>query len=167
MGYYLALPFLIIVTALQSSLVPQFRLFSGQPDFVLLLVVSWAIRARLEEALFWAFLGGIMQDLLSITPLGTSSIGLILIVFLIDLIRKQVYQMNLLLIVGFVLGASILQQLIVTLVLALTGRGNYDLFDVLRYVLLPEIFYNLVLLIPVYIVVRLIQRRIYPHDFTA
>lgn len=167
MGYYLAIPLLVIVTALQSSLVPQFRLFSGQPDFVLLIVIGWAVRARLEEAVFWAFAGGIMQDLLSIAPLGTSSMVLISMVFMIDLVRKQVYQVNLLLVIGFVLAATILQQLTVTLILALTGRGSYALFDVLSYVLLPQIFYNLVLLLPVYLIVRLIQRRIYPTDFTA
>lgn len=161
MGYYLALPILLVVVSLQSSVIPHFRIFSGQPDFVLLLVILWSVHAPLEEALFWAFSGGMMQDLLSITPVGTSIITPVVIIFALHSLRGQVYRTNLLFVIGFVIAASLLKQAVVFVVLHLIGRG-YGIVEVVRYVMLPELFANLLLLLPVYIIIRLIQRRIYP-----
>ncbi len=161
MGYYLALPILIVLASLQSSVIPHFRTFSGQPDLVLLLILVWAIHAPLEEALFWAFAGGLMQDLLSITPLGTSVITPVVIIFAIHALRGQVYRTNLLFAIGFVMAGLLLKQGVIFIVLHLIGNG-YDVLDIARYVALPEVFLTLLLLLPVYFIVRLIQRRIYP-----
>lgn len=159
MGYYLALPILAIAAALQSSVMPQFRLFSGQVDMVLLLVLTWAVHTELEEGLFWAFAGGIMQDLLSITPVGTSCVGMVAMVFALDYFRRQLFRVSLVTLTGVVLVGTVLQQTMVFIVLLITGRG-YDVIDILRVVLLPELFLNLILLLPVYLVVRFGQRLI-------
>jgi rod shape-determining protein MreD len=161
MGYYLALPVLMILASLQSSIMPHFRNLSGQPDLVLLLIIVWAVHAPLEEALFWAFVGGLMQDLLSILPMGTSVMAPVLIIFALHGLRGQVYRTNLLFVIGFVIAGILLKQGVIFVVLHLIGNG-YDVFDVARYVTLPELFMTLLLLLPVYLVVRLIQRRIYP-----
>lgn len=163
MGYYLALPILMIVASLQSSVMPHFRILSGQPDLILLLIVLWAVHAPLEEALFWAFSGGLMQDLLSITPLGTSVITPVIIIFVIHTLRGQVYRTNLLFVIGFVIAGILLKQGVLFVVLHLMGNG-YDVLDIVRYVMLPELFMTLLLLLPIYGVIRLIQRRLYPPD---
>jgi rod shape-determining protein MreD len=165
MGYYICIPILAVAAALQSSVVPQFRLYSGQLDLVLLLVITWAVQAELEEGLFWAFTGGIMQDLLSITPLGTSSIGMVTIVFGLDFLRRRLFRINLIWLTGTVILGTILQQTVIYLTLLIQG-SSYDIIEVLRYVLLPGLFFNLVLLLPVYLVVRLFQRRIYRNRIT-
>ncbi|MCU0512276.1 MAG: rod shape-determining protein MreD [Anaerolineae bacterium] len=166
MGYYVAIPLLALAAALQSSIIPDFRLLSGQVDLVFLLVIAWGMRAPLEEGLFWAFVGGILQDLLSITPTGASSIGLVLLIFLIDYLRRQLFRVSLLLLIALVIGGTILQQGIIYTALLLTGN-RYDVLEMLRSVLLPEIFLNLVLMLPVYLVVRLLQRRVAPPPLTA
>jgi rod shape-determining protein MreD len=165
MGYYICIPILALAAALQSSVVPQFRLYSGQVDVVLLLVITWAVHAELEEGLFWAFTGGILQDLLSITPLGTSSIGMVTIVFGLDFLRRRLFRINLIWLTGTVILGTVLQQTVIYLALLIQG-SSYDIIEVLRYVLLPGLFFNLVLLLPVYLVVRLFQRRIYRNRIT-
>lgn len=165
MGYYLCIPILAIAAALQSSVIPHFRLFDGQLDLVFVLVMTWAVNAELEEGIFWAFIGGILQDLLSITPLGTSSAGMIVVVFALDFLRRQLFRVNLIWMTVVNMAGTFLKLSIIYLVLLFDGHG-YDVLDLLRLVILPGLFFNLVLMLPVYLVVRLIQRRIYRNRIT-
>lgn len=139
MGYFLALPFLALAAALQSSVLPYLRLYSGQPGLVLLLVLCWGLHAPLEEALFWAFVGGLLQDTLSIVPLGTSVVPLVLVLFAAEAVRRQLAQVTFITLTGMVAAATILNQVVVMIVLALIGAPR-DAGEVIVYVLLPEIF---------------------------
>ena len=165
MGYYLAIPLLAIAASLEASVLPYLRLYSGQPAIVLLLVLCWGLHAPLEEALFWAFVGGIFHDLLSITPLGTSTIALVIVLFGVEVIRKQVYRVSIITLMGMVLTSTVLHEVIVFIVLAVIGAPR-DLAEVLPYVLVPEIFYNLILMLPIYVILRFIQRRIHKPELS-
>lgn len=159
MGFYLAIPVLGLVAALQSSVLADLRLVSGRPDFVLLLIVAWGIRGRLEEGIFWAFVGGIIQDLLSVQPLGISVVVPLIIVFIANGIARQLYQVNLLLILGLTIAATIGQQIMRGIGLMLVGLTP-DWIDIIRYALLPTLALHLVLILPVYALVRGVQNRI-------
>lgn len=160
MGYYLAIPILLLAVAVQSSLLPQFRVYSGQPDLVLLLVLAWSVHADLEEGLLWAFFGGISQDLMSFLPLGSSTMGLVIGVFTIYWVRRQIFKLNIIVVVAIVMIMVVLQQIIQLGVLTLIG-WDLGLISVIRYAMIPSFLYNLALFVPVYVVLRLIQRRIY------
>ena len=166
MGYYIVIPLLALAAALESSVLPYLRLYSGQPGLVLMLVLCWGLRAPLEEALFWAFIGGIFQDLLSITPIGTSTIAMVIVLFGVEVIRKQVYRVSIVTLTGMVLAGTVLKQIVVFIVLALIGAPR-DLGEVLPYVLMPEIFYNLILMLPLYVILRFVQRRIRKPELTV
>lgn len=159
MGNYLSIVILALAAAFQASIGPQIRLLGGEPDVVFLVVLSWSVNARLEEAVLWAFVGGIMQNLLSAAPLGASSMGMILVIFAVDAIRQQVYRIGLPLLILFVLVGSFVQQVVLMVILALTGF-EIRWLDNLGYVVLPTIAYNLVFIGPIYWFVRRIQRRL-------
>lgn len=149
----------IIVGALQATIVPQIRLLGGGPDLIFLMVLAWSINADLEDGIIWAFVGGIAQDLQSLAPIGTSSLGLLILVFAISGLGRQVYRIGLILLIGLVLFGTLFHQLILIAVLWLTGH-HIDFFTDLAYVVAPTIFYNLLLILPVYWFVRRIQHRI-------
>ena len=109
--------------------------------------------------LFWAVIGGILQDLLSQAPLGTSSLSLVIIAFVANSVRRQVYSVNIVMLLGLVLVGTILFQVTSLLILALFGMP-YGLIEMIRNVLIPTLFYNLLLIFPVYFIVRWIQRRL-------
>ncbi len=159
MGYYLSLPVLALAAALQSTLIPQLRIADGQPDLVLLLVLSWSFRARLEEGLTWAFIGGLLQDLLSLTPLGTSSLTLIVISYSAHTIGQQLYSLNPLAIIILGMFSTLAKYSVSVLLFVLIGLRP-DLLSSIRYVLMPTLLYNLLLLLPVYGLVRFIQVRL-------
>jgi rod shape-determining protein MreD len=163
MSAFLSIPILAIAAALQASFVPQVRLLGGGPDLVLLLVLSWSINSSLREAVTWAFVGGIMLDLLSYNPTGTSSAGLLIIVFAISGLGQRVHHIGFMMIIGLVLFGTLLQQITIMLILALTGYP-IDLITGLTYVAAPTILYDLILIWPIYWFVRRTQKRTYRRD---
>ena len=117
MGSSLSLPILALAAVLQASIIPQFSILGGRPDLVFLLVISWALNAPLEQGIIWAFVGGILQDLMSAAPTGTSVVGMVLIVFILDIFRQQVYRVGVLTILWVTLVGTVVQQILVIVVL--------------------------------------------------
>ncbi|PJF26505.1 MAG: rod shape-determining protein MreD [Phototrophicales bacterium] len=138
-----------LAAALGSTFMPQIRIFGGMPDLVLLLVLSLAIFNPLERAVTWALIGGIFQDMLSITPLGASAIGLVLMVFLVDWVRGQVFRVGLLTLLGLAIIGTAAQKTILLIVSALVGFPIRPI-ETAVYVILPTIIYNVIFLFPVY-----------------
>lgn len=78
---------------LQSTLFPA--------NFLLILTVLCAINTTLREGFFWAFVAGIIRDLTTGTPLGLTSLFLLLLVFLLSLYGRKFKLNNLLYILPF------------------------------------------------------------------
>lgn len=159
MGYYVGVVALVLAAALQPSVLPAVRIFGGQPDFVLLMVLAWSVHAPLEESIFWAFVGGVALDSLSLAPLGTSAVALLLMVFAIHTLARRVYSFSLFFLLFFVALGTLVQHLMLYSVLTLTGYAP-DFVSTAQYFTLPTLGYNLVLAVPVYWVLRRIQKRI-------
>lgn len=159
MGGYLSLPILFIAVVLQSTFVPQVRILGGQPDLTFLLVMAWAVHAPFRESIAWAMVGGIMQDLMSAAPTGTSALGMVLLIYALDRVREQLVGVGLLTLIAFVLLGTLVQQLVFQGVLVLSGFSVRPL-STLTNNTLPSMAYNLILMIPVYWIIRRIQRRL-------
>jgi rod shape-determining protein MreD len=165
MGTFLSLPILILAAALQVAVGPQISIFGGRPDFVFLLVIAWALNGALEPSITWALVGGVCKDLLSAAPLGTSALGLVVIVFLLNALRSQFYTVGFFtLIWATVLGTFFVQALtLVILILSGFGPASTGLSIVgiigQEFVsnLLPTLFYHLTAIVPVYLIVRRLQ----------
>jgi len=168
MGSFLSLPIMMLAAALQVTVMPQISFLGGRPDLVLLVVGSWALNSTLEQAVLWAFVGGICKDLLSAAPIGTSIIGLILIIFAIHAVREQLFSVGVFTLIWVSLIGTIIQEFSVLLILLLTGfqpefasqLGYGIIIDQFRLFIVPTIVYNLIGIIPVYVIVRTIQRTV-------
>src|SRR6185436_7206624 len=116
MGNFLSIPIMMLVAALQVTVMPQISFLGGRPDLVLLVVVSWALNSSLEQAVLWAFAGGICRDLLSAAPIGTSVIGLILIIFAIHAVRGQLFSVGIFTLIWVSLIGTVIQEFSVLIV---------------------------------------------------
>lgn len=174
MGRYLSIPVLGLSAALSASIIPHAITFlvslmgsfipmleqtRGQLSLVMLFVLCWSVRAELAESLIWALVGGLAVDLLSILPLGATSIVFILFAFFINSVARQLFRVRVLFLVAVTPVATVVLTLYTAFALTLTGL-NYDMLSILRLVLAPTILYNLAAVVPVYAVVRLMQRRL-------
>ncbi|MBC8099750.1 MAG: rod shape-determining protein MreD [Armatimonadetes bacterium] len=157
MGIYLAFPILALAAALQATLIPQISIGGVGPDLVLLLVVAWSVNTELPQGISWALIGGIMLDLLSALPAGTSSIPLVLMVFVISGIGARFYQLGWLWLLALTLGGTLFQQAVMLLLMLLLGYRVNWITDIVA-IAVPTLAYNLGLVLPVYWWVRRVQR---------
>lgn len=168
MGNFLSLPILLIAAILQVTALPQISILGGRPNLVLLIIVAWSLNSTLEQAVTWAFVGGISKDLMSAAPIGTSLIGLILIVFAIHAVRQQLFSVGLFTLIWVTIIGTIIAEFSVLIVLLMGGfqpqfasqLGYGVLIDQFRLFIVPTIVYNLIGIIPVYLLMRAIQRAV-------
>ena len=175
MGRYLSLLILAAAAALSTTLLPQILALAvtlagnftsvlsntrGQINLVMLVVLAWSIRADLSSAFIWAFVGGILIDLFSILPLGTSSAALLLVAYFANGVARQVYRVRIFTILAMTFLATVFIYAFSFAALLLLGN-TYDPLMQLRLVLIPSLLYNLVVSVPVYALVRLVQRRVW------
>jgi rod shape-determining protein MreD len=160
MGYFLALPILAVCVILQNSWLTDFRLLDGQPELVLMAVLAWAWHAEQNEAVFWAFVGGIFQDVLNpIVPTGTTVIAMLVMVFVIKAVERNFYQVSIFTLIGFVAVGALLGHIILLIVLSAQGL-NLPLADYFLNYSVPCIAFNLIGTFPSYFVLRRIQNRL-------
>ena len=81
MSLYLAVPMLTLIALLQNAWLSRINLFGSRPDLMLLVVLGWTIVRGVNEGVVWAFVGGLMIDLLSGGPLGATILALLAVAF--------------------------------------------------------------------------------------
>jgi rod shape-determining protein MreD len=81
---YIAIPLFLLLTVLQTAVLPYFPLYGVVVQIPLLIVISWALLHGLEEGLVWAFVAGLCVDLFSIGPFGATALAYITAVLVIS-----------------------------------------------------------------------------------
>ena len=149
MGRYVGIPLVIVAALLNATVMVEFRIGNGAPDLVLLLVVSWALLTDGREAMFWAVVGGVMQDMFSVAPLGTSSLGLVIVAFTADFAFGNISRGNLLIPPLVALGGTVVCH--IGLLAVLSAVGYAVPFGIaITNVTIPAMIYNAILIIPVF-----------------
>lgn len=167
MGNYIGLLILAVSAVLQASLLPFLTYGAGTPNFVFLFVLAWSINADLRQSVTWALMGGIVLDLLSALPLGTSALGLLLLVSTVSGLGERVYRVGVLWLAGLVLAGTLFFEVYRLLavfayraigILPQDAGAAIDIVSDFTTVVLPTIVYNFILIWFVYFAVRRIQR---------
>jgi len=161
MNPYLAVPFLLLVSLLQSTLAPRLQVGAAWPDFLLLMVMSWALVQRVDEAIVWASIGGLGVDLMSGGPFGASALGLIAAALLAGAMSGGVFRGRTALPLVTALAATLTFHGVYVLTMLLTGQ-RVDLIDALFRIVLPAAVYNAALSLIVFRVMAGIDQRIRP-----
>jgi rod shape-determining protein MreD len=71
----------IVAALIEASVAPEIRFAGAQADLVLALAILAAMLVAVEDGLVWAFVGGLMLDMLiPARPIGATTLSLLLIV---------------------------------------------------------------------------------------
>jgi rod shape-determining protein MreD len=154
---YIGIPLLILVAVLQSSILPQIRIFGLVPNLMLLTVVAWSFRRGPNDGIVWGMIGGLMIDLASGAPLGISPLPLMIAALVVGAGRARIFSGNLVLPVIISLLTLALYQVLYVVLLMLVGQPVSWEEGVLR-VAAPLVFLNLVLMPIVYIAISWLAR---------
>jgi len=78
----LTLPFLTSLALIQTTVLSRVDVLGGRPNLLLIVVLIWAVVRGMDEGLVWAFVGGLILDLLSGGPLAGTALALLAAAYL-------------------------------------------------------------------------------------
>lgn len=159
MGRYVSLLIVLIGALAQATLLPELRIGESAPDLVLLLALSWTLLAGLSEGLLWAAVGGILQDLLSGLPSGTTALALLAAAMSAHVLVGERRNVLLALLVA-ALGTFVYHGALIPLLLVV--RRPVEIGYVLRQVTLPNALFNAATMLIVFLSLRALHAAFYP-----
>lgn len=162
LGRYFSLPILLAAVILQSTVMPEFQIRSGRADLIFTLILSWTLLAGMEQGIVWALVGGILQDLVSGMPLGTSALVLTVIMFAVATITGQIGRSNILIPPLVAAGSTAVYHLLLMILYSVLGRPSPMGYSLLN-VTLPTVLLNTILILPVYRILGALFEAIRPR----
>jgi uncharacterized membrane protein YjgN (DUF898 family) len=154
MRYWTGSAIAILLALLQASSVEEFRVFGVTPNLLLVLLVSWLVVRGLDDVLPMIAVAGVTIGFVGLQTPGLVLLALLPIAGLGILRELHVIHSDILLVLAFVLAATVAYELIIVASLVLSG-GGFDLLAALRSAVVPAAIGNLALAPPVYVVMRL------------
>jgi rod shape-determining protein MreD len=149
---------LVFVAALLQSLVgPSLPLVRGRPDFVLVVVLAWAMLRGSNEGAFVGFLGGALLDSVAYTPFGINAALLGVLGYFTGLPEVNVYRGNLPYFLGTAAIATLAYHTLYFLLLQALGLGMPPIVETYATAL-PAAILNALLLVPTFVICRRLLR---------
>jgi hypothetical protein len=138
----------------QASSIEQFKILGVAPNLLLVLLVSWLVVRGLDDVLPMLAVSGVTLSLVGLQMPGVVLLALLPIAGLGIVREMHVVHSDLLLVLAFVIVASVAYELVLLLYVIATG-GGLDIVTALRTAVVPAALVNLALTPPVFAVMRL------------
>ncbi len=157
---YLAVPLMLLLAVLETAVLSRLPLFNQTPQLPFLVALSWGLLRDLKEGVIWAFVGGILLDLFSVTPLGLTPLAWMVAIAISILIIRPLTSSRVILPTLVAALATILYLGLGMLLLRLFG---YQVTSLVTAVLLPMAVLHALLILPIYWLMYLADRRLSPR----
>lgn len=144
----------LFLALLQASSVEQFKVLGVTPNLLLVLLVSWLVVRGLDDVLPMIAVAGVTLGFIGLQTPGLVLLALLPIAGLGVLREMHVIHSDIVLVLAFVLAASVAYESIIVASLVVTG-GGYDIMTALRSAVIPAAIVNVAITLPVYVVMRL------------
>jgi len=158
-----AIPLFALALMFQMAVVSRIMLLSGAADLVLLILVAWALQEQVESAWHWAVLAGLLVGFVSAVPPVVPIIGYLLAVTFARFVIRQIWQTPILALFSVTFFSTLVYHAVTYLVLLIAGTP-LPFEDVLALIVLPSVFLNLLLAIPVHSLLRDLALWVYPLE---
>jgi rod shape-determining protein MreD len=139
--YVIAAVLAWFLAVLDVSAMPYIHPLGVSPDLVLIFAVVWAVTRGEDEALIIVPMIGLIQDLTTSDPIGTSVLGLAPAVPIALALRMRALESQFLPTIGAVMATSACYGVISTSVLWVTGQ-DIAFFHAIFRVIVPSIIIN-------------------------
>ena len=138
----------------QVAVVPAFSILGAQPDLVLVLLVAWMSVRGQRETLLLIPAAGVLQGLLDGQALGIAMLALAPLILLTEVRELRLVESDFVPALLITAVATLAYETVILVTLAVRGEHIAWLASVLD-VLVPAAVANVLLLLPVYGLVRL------------
>lgn len=148
---------------IQTGIISRINLLSGSADLLLAILVTWSIQEQVKTAWYWAVIAGLMVGYISGLPWFIPLAGYLLVVGVGRLLHRRVWQAVLLETFVVIFIGTFGIQLLTAGYLTLIG-GSFQLGDVISLIVLPSTLLNLLLVIPVFYLIKDLALWLYPVE---
>jgi rod shape-determining protein MreD len=149
-----------LLSILQSAVLPRFPILGLAPQMLFLVAIAWGLHRGLNEGVVWAFVAGFFTDLLSLTPMGVSSLAFMVATAVAVGLRQLLPPSRFFLPTILATVATIIYLFLHALLMRLLGNGLT--MDTLLSVL-PVALLHGFLVLPIYLLMDVILRTIRPR----
>ncbi len=157
MRFAVAAGLLVFAALLQSVLGPSLPLVRGRPDFVLVVVLGWAMLRGSGEGAAVGFLGGLLLDSVTYTPFGINTALFGLLGYASGLPEVSAYRGNLPYFIGVSVIATLVYHTLYFLSLQALGYNMPPIIETYAAAL-PAAILNAILVPPTFVVCRRLVR---------
>lgn len=112
---------LLAVAFVQHVVLPHVTFFGAHPNLMLVTVVAWGLLRGNRDGLIWALVGGVLLDLFSLAPMGTATLPLLIVMFLVGLLEFTAFRVVIWLPIATVFVATPLYQILALTVMKSLG----------------------------------------------
>ncbi|MSP11518.1 MAG: rod shape-determining protein MreD [Chloroflexi bacterium] len=161
MNLYLSLASLLGLVLLQTAVATRITLWGVHPDILLMVVVSWSLLRGVGEGVTWAFVSGVLLDLLSSGSFGIITIALVSAAYLTGVGEGNLFREAFLLPFIACLIASVVYYFVIFSLSLVFGHANLARSGTFNVIAIGTLF-NVVLMPLVYLPLRAISRRMRP-----
>jgi rod shape-determining protein MreD len=156
---FLAVPLMVVLTVLQTAVLPYFPLFGVTPSLPFLVALAWGLLRGVNEGVVWAFIAGFFMDLFTAAPVGGMALTYMIAVLAASVINDVLPTNRTVIPMLLAAIATIIQQLLYAIFLAIFG---YSIVQVIAASFLPTVLLNTFLILPIYWLLYLLQRAAWP-----
>lgn len=149
MSFLLSVPILIFLLVLQTTIVSEVRLLHGTADLILVWLAAYGLTSKDRSGYLLAFFAGGLVSYVSALPWYVFPIGYLVTVAIARFVSSQLWQSPLLSMFAITLVTSIFLYMVSMAGLRINGTF-YSFSTSLYHVIIPSIFLNLLLAIPIY-----------------
>jgi len=160
-GLYLAIPLSVLLALAQTTLMGHVTLLGVRPNLLLLFATAWVLRRGLSEGILMGLLGGVLLDVSTAAPFGTTMLSMLAGISLAALGEINVFQGAWYLKYLVIAAATLVFNLVFIAVLRMTGYPEALALPLAR-VVLPELAVHLALMPMAYALVKWLCNRITP-----
>lgn len=157
---YLAVPLMAILSILQSAVLPRFPVLGLTPQLLFLVALAWGLHQGLNEGILWAFIAGFFTDLLSLTPMGVSSLTFMIGTAVAVVLRQVLPSSRFILPMVLATVATLIYLLLFALLIRILGNGlpTQTLLS-----LFPVALLHGFLVVPIYLLIEAMFRIVRPR----
>jgi cell shape-determining protein MreD len=163
MNILISIPIMLLLLILQTTVGGEVRLLNGVADLLLVWLSAWGLLSKDASGFFLAFLAGGLSSYVSALPWYVYPLAYLSAIFMAHFISRKLWQSPLLSMFAVILVSSILLNLFTLMGLRLNGLA-YPWQDSLQTVIIPSVFLNLLVSIPVFAIVRDFAGWLYPSE---
>ncbi len=157
---FLAVPLMLLLTVLQTAVLPYFPILGLVPQLPFLLAVAWGLLRGPNEGLIWGFIAGFCMDLFTAAPTGGMALTYMLAVLGVSWINQILPTNRFVMPILLAALATLIQQILYYLYLTIFG---YNLSITAVTTLLPLALLQGFLVLPFYWGMHLLERTLWPR----